>query len=189
VISCDPLYALSKTQIELRIAESFPEVMRQAAENRDLLLWEQIKSLEHLRRIRAEAMNRFLADYGRADGPVRYVAAQLPELPFRSGTFDLALCSHLLFLYSDQLTRRFHDQAAIELCRVASEVRIFPLLTLDSEPSPYVNTVREALIERGYAVSIEAVPYEFQKGANRMMRVSRSRLDGSPHRPRGPVPE
>ena len=43
---------------------------------------------------------------GRADG--RYVEAELPTLPFADRSFDLALCSHLLFLYSVQLGEEFH---------------------------------------------------------------------------------
>jgi hypothetical protein len=34
-----------------------------------------------------------------------------------------------------------------------------------------VPAVREYCHELGYRVSIEAVPYEFQRGANQMMRI------------------
>jgi hypothetical protein len=92
-------------------------------------------------------------------------------LPFHDSEFDLALSSHLLFLYSDQLGEAFHDAAASELCRVAPEVRIFPLLALDGRPSPYVGRVLARLRSEGRHVSIERVPYEFQKGGNEMMRI------------------
>ena len=45
---------------------------------------------------------------------------------FADREFDLALCSHLLFLYSEQLTADFHLASIRELCRVAGEVRVFP---------------------------------------------------------------
>ncbi len=54
-----------------------------------------------------------------------FVPAQLPELPFFDGTFDLALCSHFLFLCSEHHDAKFHIHALRELCRVAQEVRIF----------------------------------------------------------------
>ena len=38
----------------------------------------------------------------------RYPAQALPSLNFDDGWFDLTLCSHLLFLYSDQLPFEFH---------------------------------------------------------------------------------
>ena len=52
----------------------------------------------------------------------------LPDLPFDDGAFDLALSSHLLFLYSEQFDLGFHVRALEEMLRVAAEVRVFPLL-------------------------------------------------------------
>jgi len=80
-------------------------------------------------------MEDFLADYpaGRSEG--RYVDAGLPSLPFEDNRFELALCSHLLFFYSEQLSLDFHVQAVRELCRVAGEARIFPVLELEARES------------------------------------------------------
>ena len=61
----------------------------------------------------------------------RVVAGDARALPFADGEFDLALSSHLLFLYSAQLGKDFHLQSMFELCRVAREVRVFPLLALN----------------------------------------------------------
>ena len=118
-------------------------------------------------------MSKFLDDYERGLGERRYVAAALPDLPFPEAAFDLALCSHFLFLYSERLGADFHVAAVRELCRVAGEVRIFPLLSLDGERSPLVETVAEALTESGIEVSLEGVPYEFQRGGHQMMRIRR----------------
>jgi hypothetical protein len=54
---------------------------------------------------------------------------------------------------------------------VAKEVRIFPLLALGATPSPFVEPLAHGLSQSGLAVSIEPVPYEFQRGGNRMMRI------------------
>jgi ubiquinone/menaquinone biosynthesis C-methylase UbiE len=83
-------------------------------------------------------LNDFLDDYpaGRAHG--RYIDAELPDLPFSDLSFDIALCSHFLFLYTTQLGDSFHRRAIREMCRVAREVRIFPLLALGAVPSPLV---------------------------------------------------
>ena len=48
---------------------------------------------------------------------------------------------------------------------------IFPLLALGGQPSPHVEPVAAMLRARGHHVSIEAVPYEFQRGGNQMLRV------------------
>ena len=42
-------------------------------------------------------MNLFLEDFPGGLDEGRYVEASLPTLPFDDGTFDLALCSHLLY--------------------------------------------------------------------------------------------
>jgi hypothetical protein len=80
------------------------------------------------------------------------------------------VCSHFLFLYSEQLPEAFHRRAILELCRLASEVRIFPLLALDGRPSPYLASIVNDL-SHCWEVTLETVPYEFQRGGNQMMRV------------------
>ena len=58
-------------------------------------------------------METFLGDYvaGAAEG--RYIDAELPTLPFPDASFDLALSSHFLFLYSAQLGEEFHVMSLI----------------------------------------------------------------------------
>ena len=102
--------------------------------------------------------------------------AELPTLPFPDGTFDLAVCSHLLFLYTNQLGDAFHLAAIREMCRVAAEVRIFPLLALGGQRSPYVETSVGAFRDAGFAVALERVSYEFQRGGNQMLRTRRAEL-------------
>jgi hypothetical protein len=174
VVSCDPLYQFSAGQIRQRIDETAPEVLEQARRNAHEFVWDEaIPDVDGLQRVRLTAMSAFLDDYtpGRAGG--RYVDASLPALPFAAGAFDLALCSHFLFLYSQQLDETFHVQSMRELCRVARDVRIFPLLALGGQPSPHLGAVRDALTREGWQASIERVPYEFQRGGNEMLRVCR----------------
>lgn len=173
VISCDPLYQFDAHQIRQRIAETYDTVMEQARRNAHEFVWDTITSFEELGAIRMAAMNTFLDDYpaGRADG--RYLDAGLARLPFADGAFDLALCSHFLFLYSAQFDEAFHIESMRELCRVGHEVRVFPLTALGATPSPWVEPVVAALTSDGYHAVVERVPYEFQRGGNQMLRVTR----------------
>jgi hypothetical protein len=174
VVSCDPIYRFEKFQIEERIAATYDQVIEQVRRNVGEFVWgEGIRSIDELGQVRMAAMQLFLDDYdiGRPDG--RYVEAELPALPFPDSAFDLALCSHLLFLYSEQLGEAVHRAAVRELCRVATEVRLFPLLTLGGAVSPFVERCVQDMREIGRTVSIERVPYEFQRGGNEMMRVCR----------------
>jgi hypothetical protein len=173
VVSCDPLYACSAEDIRARIDQTYDRILGETRRNESEFLWDNIKSVEDLGRIRWNAMAAFLSDFSSESAAGRYVGASLPALPFSDKAFDIALCSHFLFLYSNHLTEEFHLRAISEMCRVAAEARVFPLLSLDSRPSDYVEPVCAELKSRGFAVSIERVPYEFQRGGNRMLRVRR----------------
>jgi hypothetical protein len=174
VVSCDPIYQFPTSGIRERVEATYPLILEQVRQSQDDYVWDVIPSPEVLGEIRLAAMERFLADY--EDGLVngRYLPISLPNLPFDSDSFDLALCSHFLFLYSEQLDTDFHSAAVLELLRVAKEVRIFPLLDLNCELSAHVQPVCDALAKLGHDVQITAVPYEFQRGGNQMMRIIRT---------------
>jgi hypothetical protein len=174
VISCDPLYQFTTEQIKQRIEATYEAVIGQTRQNQEKFIWDLITSPDELGRVRLAAMHDFLDDYDQGKSEGRYLLAQLPDLPFAPLSFDIALCSHFLFFYSDNLSLAFHQQAVDELCRVAHEVRLFPLLTYNAEPCPFVAPIIERLKQAGYIVSIEQVPYEFQRGGNMMLKVSRS---------------
>ncbi len=169
VVSCDPLYQFFPAQIRRRVYDVAPEVLRQTTLNRGGFVWDDIASSRELGQLRFSSMRRFLHDY-RAPGS-RYIAAALPHLPFRADAFDLALCSHFLFLYSQQLSLGFHLAALREMLRVAGEARVFPLLALDARPSPHLAPVMEQLRAEGFIAKIQRVDYEFQRGGNEMLRV------------------
>jgi len=175
VVSCDPIYRFDKRQIAERIAATYTQVLEQTRQNSHEFVWgPHIRDVEELGTVRMAAMRTFLDDYDAGKRHGRYVDAALPSLPFDDGRFDLALCSHFLFLYSTQLGEAFHRAALHEMCRVAREVRVFPLLALGSQRSPFVDGCVDALKALGYHATIERVPYEFQRGGNEMLRVLRT---------------
>ena len=131
----------------ITIAETYDQVMAQTLANQDHFNWDSIPSVEQLGQLRMAAMERFLADFPAGRQAGRYVAGALPDLPFALDQFDLALSSHFLFLYSDQLSAEFHLQALEEMVRVAREVRVFPLLTLAGQPSPHLDFVMARLAD------------------------------------------
>lgn len=172
VTSCDPLYRFSKEEIRQRIDESSAEIIEQTRKNRGEFVWSrEIPDVDALIHRRFAAMGQFLNDYDAGKVSGRYVAAELPTLPFAAHSFDLAICSHFLFLYGGQLSAGFHVNSIRELIRVAGEVRIFPLVELGTVPSRHVAFVTKRLHADGYRVMLETVDYEFQRGANQMMRI------------------
>ena len=171
VVSVDPIYRFSAKEIEERIEETYSTVLKQTKENEKEFVWNSIKSPDELGQVRMSAMKKFLSDYTKGKEQSRYINAELPVLPFSDQQFDLALCSHFLFLYSQHYTFDFHVQSIAEMCRVAGEARIFPLLELGAKKSRHLKGVVERLRSKGYECSIEKVHYEFQKGGNGMLRV------------------
>ncbi|MBI5938347.1 MAG: SAM-dependent methyltransferase [Betaproteobacteria bacterium] len=173
VVSIDPIYEFDASQIRNRIAATYETVMDQMHKNQDGYVWNAITSVGDLGRIRMSAMSAFLSDFEAGKREGRYIAGELPSLPFDKQQFDIALSSHFLFLYSAHLSAEFHLQALEEMLRVAQEVRIFPLLTLDGRPSPHLNLVTEHFAKQDFCVSVKRVPYEFQRGGNEMLHIGR----------------
>jgi hypothetical protein len=177
ITSCDPIYGFTGEQIRRRIEETSEDVLEQTRLNAAEFVWTSIASVEQLKSVRMAAMEAFLLDFPDGVAQGRYIHAALPTLPFADDAFDLALSSHFLFLYTAQLGEGFHRQAIREMCRVAHEVRIFPLLALGGQPSPLVAIVANELAAAGFHASVESVPYEFQRGGNQMLRIVRAGSD------------
>ena len=174
VVSIDPIYQFSAEQIEQRVRETYQPVISQLKQNLDRYIWKIFADPDELGRARIAAMNRFLLDYETGKISRRYLNRSLPNLDLPDDRFDLCVCSHLLFLYSEQLSFDFHLTSILELLKVASEVRIFPLLNLDCEPSPYLEPIVRELIDREFTVQIQQVNYEFQKGGNKMLKINKT---------------
>lgn len=175
ISSCDPLYRLSPADIRRRVEETSDTLLATVREHGDRFVWREIESPEKLGELRLAAMDRFLEDLPAGLEEGRYTNDALPHLRFGGGDFDLALCSHLLFLYSDTLSVEFHVAAIREMCRVAREARVFPLLGAYGEPSPHLLPAIQHLRELGYGVERRRVPYEFLRGANEMLAVTAPR--------------
>jgi SAM-dependent methyltransferase len=172
-VAADPLYARSAADVAIafdRAAGPMLEGMRAA---RHRFRWEIYGRPEAVVDLRRAALDAFLDDLGSTTPHGRYVASRLPTLPFAADSFDLVLCSHLLFLYSDEIDLNSHLMYIREMLRIAPEVRIFPLRGLDGGVSPHLGPVLDAL-GREAECELQPVPFEFQVGAVRMLRVLRS---------------
>lgn len=172
VISCDPIYQFSVAEIRQRIEKTYPSIIQGLQVNRDRFVWQEIQSPAQLGEMRMAAMEQFLADLSPGLAAGRYRVEELPQLPFEGNRFDLALCGHFLFSYSDQFSLEFHLASILELCRVAREVRVFPLLeNFTGDRSPHLEPIERSLRERGYQCEIAIAAYEFQRNGNQLLRV------------------
>ena len=173
VISCDPLYKFTGTEIFQRFEDSVDEVLNQVKATPDRWVWKYHANPDDLKNNRKEAIEKFVLDYEQGTLQKRYVKAELPALPFKENQFDIALCSHFLFLYSEHFSEEFHIKSVIEMCRIARDIRIFPILALDQTTSPYLEAVCKAVAENGHHSEIITVDYELQKGGNKMLKITK----------------
>ena len=173
VVSIDPIYQFSAEEIDRRVRATYETVISQVKQNQDRYIWQNFRDADELGNARLNAMEKFLLDYESGKVTGRYLDRSLPSLDFLDRQFELCVCSHLLFLYSEQLSLDFHLTSILELLRVALDVRIFPLINLDCKPSAYLDPIVRELANAGYRSQVISVDYEFQKGGNQMLRISR----------------
>jgi hypothetical protein len=167
-VAADPAYSLSFPELETAVRRGTAQGGGIVTDHPEHFTWEWYGSAERRDAMRAEAAEAFLADRRRR--PWCYPAAALPDLPFAAGAFDLVLCSHLLFTWSDRFGEQWHLAALRELIRVGAEVRVFPLVVQRTgEPVPFLEAVRRELGAAGADSEVRRVPYEFQRGGNRML--------------------
>ncbi len=171
--SIDPIYRFSAEQIRYRFQGVIDDIIQQVEQTPDDWVWTYHESPQGLKKHRILVIQRFCQDFevGKIEG--RYVVGELPTLNDADQEFDLGLCSHFLFLYSDHLNEQFHLDSIQEMLRVCREIRIFPLLTLQLERSPYLDTVMRTLGEKGFVSEIQKVDYELQRGGCQMLKIKR----------------
>ena len=172
ITSVDPLYVFSSEQIQERFDEVIDNIIEQVEKTSNNWVWNYHKSPKELKKNREIVINLFCQDYEQGKRENRYQIGELPHLKYKDNEYELGLISHFLFLYSDHFDQQFHLDSINEMLRVCPEVRIFPLLTLQQETSPYLDFIVRSLEEKGYNCVIEQVSYELQRKGNQMLRIT-----------------
>src|SRR5437773_3300166 len=170
VTSFDPIYALPPEKIMERSEPDLESVYRTIG-SVPTYRWGYYKNPEFMRELRKRASTIFLADY--KTHPERYVAGELPRVPFADGEFDLTLVSYFLFAYQDRLDYEFHRESILEIMRVTrDEARIYPTVTFEAQPSESIPTLRaDAALHSSAFTEIET-DFEFLVNSNSYLQVS-----------------
>lgn len=169
-VSCDKAYNLPVEQLRLHVEQGLENMLTKVNHHQDQFLWQHHLNLEIFMNNSRQTLNKFMKDFPMGKREGRYEAASLPDLPFADNEFNLALCAYFLFS-SHENNLDFHTASIMEMCRVAKEARIFPLLDSSGEPSAIVAPVILMLQQHNYGIEIKQVAYEFQRGGNAMLRV------------------
>ena len=171
VIGVDLLYEFDIESIETQGYKTI-EKTYQDTSWMDVYKMDFYKSKENHRNHRENALKAFVNDFNKKD----YIFAKLPNLPFENKEFDLALSSHLLFVYDNMLDYEFHKNSILEMLRVSKEVRIFPLVDFKNSKvleeknfSPFVYKILEEL--KDFKCEIVKVDFEFQPKANYYLKI------------------
>jgi SAM-dependent methyltransferase len=169
-IAADPVYGLPDGDLAATLRHGAEQTRHINNAHADDFVWSWYGSAAVRDDLRSKAARAFLDD--KCAHPARYVAAGLPELPFRTGQFDLVLCSHLLFTWADKLDVAWHRKAITELLRVSrDEVRIFPLVQQGTGRP--IDFLPDLLDRTRMPWGIRDVPFELQRGANQMLVLNK----------------
>jgi len=170
-VGCDPLFDKHSRILQKQGEEDIEYVVNRVSIAPELYKWDFYSSIEELRDYRKLSLERFISDYNLGRERKRYVKAELPKLPFDDRSFDLVLSGHFLFTYSHKFEFSFILSSIVELFRVCSrEVRIYPLQKSSLEPYEHMTDLLCTLRKQyGISYDIVPVPFEFQKGSNKML--------------------
>jgi len=172
VTAADPIYELPVETISARSETDLATVLQMVPDAAHKYNWTFYRSVDELARYRATARDRFLNDY--AAHHERYVTAALPNTVFRDDEFDVALASHLLFLYDDLVGYEFHKRSLLELCRVTRrEIRVYPLTNMSGIKSSFVEQLVSDRDCSSLAFTFVKSDFEFFKNANELLVIQK----------------
>lgn len=170
VVSGDAIYGMDDTAINAYAKQLIQLNRDHLTAHADDILQHGERALEAIFSMWDANAQRFLADYQTGKQQQRYQQVLMPDLPYDNHQFQLALCSDYVFNRHAQNDCR-PEQVVAELCRVAEEVRIFPLLAENGEISEWLGPLMLDLQQRNHGIEIRQVAFENLKGGNAMLRV------------------
>ncbi|WP_431804536.1 SAM-dependent methyltransferase [Halobacillus andaensis] len=173
ITASDIAYDHSVENLEAKGQEDIQHAMSHMEKAKSNYVWDYFEDINQLKEHREKALVDCTQDMKK--NCERYIPVNLPSLLFNDDEFDILLSAHFLFTYADRLDLQFHIDTLKELLRVTKEeLRIFPLVDLEGNRYEHLDHVIQYLKGNGYSVKEVSVPYEFQKGANTMLKVSKS---------------
>ena len=170
VVSADQAYSLLPNEIAVYAEEVFIKNEEFLQAHLHTLRSNHPEDLQQIFRMWQHNKDQFIMDYSQGLSEGRYQSIESINFPYKNHQFSLALCSD--FLFHSQLNPGFNANELInELCRIATEVRIFPLLDQHGEISLQLGPVMLFLQEQNFQIEIKEVSYYLRQGGNAMLRV------------------
>jgi SAM-dependent methyltransferase len=172
VIAVDTMYEHDLRCMRMHVSRAAAELRTHLITHIDRYEWSHFRSPDALIEHRLRTLERFESAFA-SPGRERYVSAALPHLPFPDQLFDLALSSHLLFLHSGTLGNESTIEGVQELTRIAREVRLYPLVDMQGQPSQVVPPVLRWARDCGLLVRMVPTAYRIQRSATHFLCIHR----------------
>ena len=170
VISGDDLYDLSPEVMIEQAEVIFREDEAHLRVHLDQVTAHDEEAIADLLARWQQSKKTFLEDYEIGKKEARYQIMHLPTLPLEFHQFQLLLCSAALF-HTEVIETQSPEELLGELCRVAEEIRVFPLLNEKGLISDAIAPLMMDVQQKNFGVELKEVVYEQQKGGNAMLRV------------------
>ena len=160
VTAFDPIYSRSREKIRERSDPDLESVYKSIGRV-PTYRWGFYKNPDYMRTLRGRASAIFFSDF--QTNPKRYVAGELPPLPFAEDEFDVTLVSYLLFA------------SVLEIMRVTrGEARIYPTVTFEAQPSEYIPVLESDPALKPFEFKEIETDFEFLVNSNSYLWVTRA---------------
>ncbi len=163
IISVDPLYHLSPQEMEAKVRESLKNGQRDLQKNSNILVSNHDNSIDQITDKWRENAEKFLLDYSIGKQQGRYLTYE--ELP-KEKLNDLLLAADFLFKNAENNIEKIMEQ----LCRLAVEVRIFPLSEVE-QISSQLGPLMLVFQNRNFGVEVRAISYPLRADGQAMLRI------------------
>ncbi|WP_010274898.1 class I SAM-dependent methyltransferase [Paenibacillus senegalensis] len=173
----DPLYALDQQSVLQHAREELAQSGAKIAALKQRMDWSYYGSYERYQERREQSLAKFTASFTDPVQKDRYIAAGLPTLPLQDDRFSLVLCSHLLFLYEQELDAAFHMASILELlriCRPGGQIRIYPLFNLAYQPYSKMEQLLTELSGTGAQISWKNTRLPFIPGSKQLLCITKA---------------
>lgn len=169
-VSIDPIYKLTAKEMPDFIEKMLLKLGKRLEKQKITFVWAQTNDLSELMGKQRGIADVFLKDYLQRHAALYYIPQALPTIQLKK-KYGLALCANFLFdgPFEDDFT--FQVEALKNMCSIAKEARIFPLINSAGQNATHLAPLMAALQAQGYGIEIREVPFLLQDNANAMLRV------------------
>lgn len=173
VTTCSDVYGSDKETLQAKAYKEMKQAIDCIKSNPGRFNSSVIDTPEKYQRFLEDNLKIFFKHYDEAKTRKLYSSEALPEIAFSSHQFDLALCPNFIFNGNPAFSEDFQLNCIKELCRVAHECRIFPILDADGKMPTYITALRDRLAEIGFDTSVETVAYGLLRKGSSMLKVNK----------------